>query len=102
MPTYSFKNTKTGEEFTELMGISEKEKYLKKNKHIQQMVTSINIISGTGYNSRIKNDSGWKELQSKIAERNPGSAFAQKHGKRSIKDIKTRQVLQKHKILPKD
>ena len=54
MPTYSFKNTKTGEEFTELMGISEKEKYLKKNKHIQQMVTSINIISGTGYNSRIK------------------------------------------------
>ena len=48
MPTYSFLNTKTGKEFTELMGISEKEKYLKKNKHIKQQITTINIISGTG------------------------------------------------------
>ena len=99
MPTYQFKNKKTGRSYSKFMSISEKETYLEQNPHIQQKVGSINIISGTG---GIKNDGGWKELQSKIAERNPGSAFAQKHGKRSIKDIKTRQVLQKHKILPKD
>ena len=96
MPTYSFLNTKTGKEFTELMGISEKEKYLKKNKHIKQQITTINIISGTGC---IKNDGGWKEVQSKIAERNPGTPFADRHGRASTKEIKTRQVLKKHKIL---
>ena len=96
MPTYSFLNTKTGKEFTELMGISEKEKYLKKNKHIKQLITTINIISGTG---GIKNDGGWKEVQSKIAERNPGTPFADRHGRASTKEIKTRQVLKKHKIL---
>ena len=96
MPTYSFLNTKTGKEFTELMSISEKEKYLKKNKHIKQQITTINIISGTG---GIKNDGGWKEVQSKIAERNPGTPFADRHGRASTKEIKTRQVLKKHKIL---
>ena len=96
MPTYSFLNTKTGKEFTELMGISEKEKYLKKNTHIKQHITTINIISGTG---GIKNDGGWKEVQSKIAERNPGTPFADRHGRASTKEIKTRQVLKKHKIL---
>ena len=96
MPTYSFLNTKTGKEFTELMGISEKEKYLKKNKHIKQQITTINIISGTG---GIKNDGGWKEVQSKIAERNPGTPFADRHGRASTKEIKTRKVLKKHKIL---
>ena len=96
MPTYSFLNTKTGKEFTELMGISEKEKYLKKNKHIKQQITTLNIISGTG---GIKNDGGWKEVQSKIAERNPGTPFADRHGRASTKEIKTRQVLKKHKIL---
>ena len=96
MPTYDFLNTKTGEEFSEFMSISEKETYLNHNSHIQQKVSSINIISGTG---GIKNDGGWKELQSKIAERNPGTPMADRHGKKSIKEIKTRQVLKKHKII---
>ena len=70
----------------------------KKNKHIKQQITTINIISGTG---GIKNDGGWKEVQSKIAERNPGTPFADRHGRASTKEIKTRQVLKKHGILPK-
>jgi|TARA_B100000287_G_scaffold269891_1_gene254040 hypothetical protein len=98
MPTYSFINNKTKEEFTEFMSMSEKDKYLKKNKHIKQTLKTINIISGTG---GIRNDSGWKEVQSKIAERNPGTPFASQHGKASTKEIKTRQVLKKHGILPK-
>ena len=47
----------------------------------------------------ISNDGGWKEVQSKIAERNPGTPFADRHGRASTKEIKTRQVLKKHKIL---
>ena len=37
MPTYSFKNNNTGEEFDEFMGMSEKDKYLKDNPHISQL-----------------------------------------------------------------
>ena len=96
MPTYDFINKKTGKEYSEFMSISEKETYLEQNPHIQQKVSSINIISGTG---GIKNDGGWRELQSKIAERNPGTPFADRHGKASTKEIKTRQVLRKHKII---
>lgn len=98
MPTYSFLNEKSGKEFNKFMGMSEKDEYLKKNKHIKQQLKTINIISGTG---GIKNDSGWNEVQSKIAERNPGTPYADRHGKRTTKEIKTRQVLKKHGILPK-
>ncbi len=96
MPTYSFLNTKTDKEFTEFMGMDEKDKYLNKNKHIKQQLKTINIISGTG---GMKNDQGWKEVQSKIAERNPGTPFSSEHCRSTTKDIKTREVLKKHKIL---
>ena len=82
------------------MSMSEKDKYLKKNKHIKQILKAINIVSGTG-STNIRTDGGWKEVQSKIAERNPGPPFAERHGRASTKDIKTRQVLKKHGILPK-
>ena len=39
MPIYTFENTKTGKVFDDMMSISEKESYLKKNKHIKQVVT---------------------------------------------------------------
>ena len=97
MPTYDFTLIRRQEKsILNFMSISEKETYLEQNPHIQQKVSSINIISGTG---GIKNDGGWKELQSKIAERNPGTPFADRHGKASTKEIKTRQVLRKHKII---
>ena len=46
MPIYTFENTKTGEVFDDMMTIADKESYLKKNKHIKQMLTTINISSG--------------------------------------------------------
>ena len=43
MPTYDFINEETGEIFEMQMSISDKEKYLKKNKHIKQAVTKMSI-----------------------------------------------------------
>lgn len=43
MPIYSFRNNKTGEEFTEMMKISELEKFLKKNKDIEQILIKVNM-----------------------------------------------------------
>ena len=56
----------------------------------------ISIVSDTG---GIKNDSGWGDNMSRIAEAHPGSPLARRYGKKSTKDINTRQVLKKHKIL---
>ena len=96
MPIYSFKNTKTGKVYDDMMSIADKEVYLKKNKHIQQMVTKINISSGVIGVGAMKNDNGWKEMQSRIAEAHPASEFAQQHGTRTAKEIKTQAVVKKH------
>jgi len=97
MPTYTFENTKTGEQFDDMMSISEKEAYLEKNPHIRQLINQINIVSGVVGMGRMKNDQGWKEMQSRIAEAHPASPFAQQHGKKSIKEVKTQQVIEKHR-----
>ena len=96
MPTYDFQNTKTGKVWTDMMTIAEKESYLKKNKHIKQMLSKINISSGVVGMGAMKNDNGWKEMQSRIAEAHPASNFAQQHGKRTAKEIKTQAVVKKH------
>ena len=96
MPTYDFQNTKTGKVWTDMMTIAEKESYLKKNKHIKQMLSKINISSGVVGMGAMKNDNGWKEMQSRIAEAHPASEFAQQHGTRTAKEIKTQAVVKKH------
>jgi len=96
MPIYTFLNKKTNEEYDEMMSISEMEDYLKKNKHITQIIKGINIVSSTGERTG-KTDSGWKENLSRIAEAHPQSNLAQRYGKKDIKQIKTEQALAKNK-----
>jgi len=79
-----------------MMTIAEMEQYIKKNKHISQVIKSINIVSGVQGNS-FKSDAGWKETLSKISEAHPQSALAQRYGKKTIKQSKTEQVLAKHR-----
>ena len=96
MPIYTFENTKTGKVYDDMMTISEKEDFLEKNKHIKQKLTTINISSGVmGVN--MKNDGGWKDNLSRIADAHPTSELAQQHRKRSIKEVKTQQVVEKHR-----
>lgn len=96
MPIYTFENKKTGEVYDDMMTISEMESFLKKNKHIKQKLTTINIVSGVQGRS-FKTDSGWKDNLSRIAEAHPNSALAQQHGKKTTKQIKTEQVVAKHR-----
>ena len=93
MPTYTFQDTDTGEVFDKILKISEKDNFLKDNPNLKSLVTGINIVAGVG---SIKSDSGWKENLSRIAEAHPRSALAERHGNKSIKDIKTKQVVEKH------
>ena len=94
MPIYTFKNKKTGKEFDDMMSIAEMESYLKKNKHITQVLKGLNIVSGVG---GIKQDGGWKDNLSRIAEAHPNSPLADRYGKKDIKKIKTQQALEKNR-----
>ena len=97
MPIYTFENIKTGKVYDDMMSIAEKETFLKKNKHIKQRLTSLNISSGVRGMGGMKNDGGWKDNLSRIADAHPNSALAQQHKKRSIKEVKTQQVVEKHR-----
>jgi len=96
MPIYTFYNKRTKKQFDDMMMIAEKEEYLKKNKHITQVLTGLNIVASTGSRT-MKTDSGFKDVLSKIGEAHPQSALAKQTTKRSIKQIKTEQAIAKNK-----
>ena len=96
MPIYTFYNKRTKKEFDEMMTISEMESYLKKNKHINQVIKGLNIVASVGSRTG-KTDSGWKDTLSKIAEAHPQSPLAKQHTKKTIKQIKTEQAIAKNK-----
>ncbi len=79
-----------------MMSIAEMESYLKKNKHIKQVIKGINIVASVG-NRTTKTDSGFKEVLSKIGEAHPQSELAKQTTKKSIKQIKTEQAVAKNK-----
>tara|TARA_Y100000817_G_scaffold299138_1_gene276956 strand:- start:248 stop:559 length:312 start_codon:yes stop_codon:yes gene_type:complete len=96
MPTYTFENTKTGKVFDDFMSMADKETYLEQNPHIKQIINKINIVAGVSGRS-YRSDQGWKENMSRIAEAHPTSPLADRYGKKSIKQAKTEQVIQKHR-----
>lgn len=96
MPTYSFIDTDTGEEFESFMKISEREQFLKENPHIQPLVTAPALVSGVSTSSTNRVPEGFKEVLSKVAEAHPTSEVANRYGKKSIKEVKTREIVKKH------
>ena len=98
MPTYNFKNNKTGEEWEEFFTMNGKDSFLEQNPDVVQL-PSLFSMSASGTGDRIKTDSGWKENLSRIAEAHPTTPLGHKYNKKTIKEHKTRQVLKKHGVL---
>ena len=96
MPMYDFEDSDTGKRFSMQLSISKREEYLKENPHIRQIIGAPSTVRGSG---GMKNDNGWKENLARIAEAHPQSALAEKVGGRKTKDLKTREVLKKHRAL---
>ena len=96
MPIYTFENTKTGKVYDDMMTISEKENFLEKNKHIKQRLTARNIVGGVQGITH-NTDGGWKDNLQRIADAHPTSALADRVKKKSIKEVKTQQVMAKHR-----
>jgi hypothetical protein len=102
MPTYDFRDTKTDEIFEKFISISNKEKYLKDNPHIKQVYTKVpGIISGTNMSMNVDNH-GFKEVLQKVGEGHPGSEVYRENVRQSGKEVKTRQVVEKHAKIQAD
>lgn len=61
MPTYTFMNTNTNEEFDITMSMSELDTYISENPHLQQVLKSMNIVDSTRLGVR-KPDNGFRDL----------------------------------------
>ena len=97
MPTYIFKNKKTGIVYEDFMSISDMMK-LKENPNIELVIDRVNISSGQGDNIDAKTDDGWKETLSKISEAHPDSELTKQYGRRrSNKDVKVEKIRKKHR-----
>ena len=100
MPTYTFYNTKTDEQFDDFMSWSERENYLKDNPHIEPMLTTAALV---GDHIIMKTDGGMKETFSRIAEAHPNSPLADRFGSsRNSKQKKIENIGKKHGLIRKD
>mgnify|MGYP001311666169 FL=1 len=93
MPTYSFENTTTGEEFDKFMSWKDREKYLKDNPELRAVMTSAALIGGTG--DRTKLPAGFNDVLSRVAENSPYSPLADTHGKKDAKSVANRNIVKK-------
>lgn len=100
MPTFRFVNTQTNEEFDYFISNHEKKIFLENNPNVRQIPTGFTIVSAVG-SVDSKTDNTWKEVLSKVAEKHPNSSVGQRYGKKTIKQIKTEQIAQKHLKSPK-
>lgn len=95
MPTYTFQDTQTGETWEEVCSWDDRCAFLKEHPHIKTIIVKAPALVGSRYISGIKNDDGWKENLSRIAEAHPGSAVAAQHGSKDTTSVKTRQAVDK-------
>ena len=102
MPTYTFMDNITGLAFDEFMSMSERETYLEDNPHISQVPVMFAYVGDHIMGAGPKSDGGFNERMEQIANSHPGSPLADRYGgtkNKSHKEIKTRNVLKKHKVI---
>ena len=99
MPTYEFLNTKTNEVEEHVIKMADLDAFKKKNKHLERYIASAPAFGFGSFNGDIRSRTpdGFKEVLSKIADQNPTSELANNVRRKSIKEVKTQQVLEKHK-----
>ena len=92
---YTFKNTKTGKIESYEMKLAEYDEFKINNPHLERYHDTAPIFNYRGKKD-FKTDNSFKEVMSKIADKFPGSPLADQHSKKSIKEVKTREVVNKH------
>ena len=96
MPIYSYYDPDTDEEWDELWSYDSHKQFLSDNPTIQQRFHAPNVISGIAGVTH-KNDSGFKDMMSRIAAANPTSPLAETYGDKGTKASKTREAVKRQK-----
>jgi hypothetical protein len=94
MPNYDFVNKDSGDVETHFMSWKELDKFKEDNPHLERLITA--PASGLG-SGGVKPGGGLDEVFAKAAEAHPDSPLADRYGKKSIKEIKTQEVVNKHR-----
>lgn len=76
------------------MSISLREEFMRENPHMNPIMQAPSIVSGVSLSNKVPD--GFKEVLSKIAEKNPYTDFHDRYGRTGIKESKTKQVVKKH------
>lgn len=96
MPTYLFRDKETGEVYEEFMTYTQRNEFLACNPDLEPVMTAPAIVSGISGVTH-KNDSGFKDMMSRVAAANPHSPLAEKYGDKGIKASKTREAVNKQR-----
>ena len=101
MPTYTFFDEDTDETFDMFLSMAQREQYLKRNRRIRQVPVAVAIAGDHIMGVGPKVDGGFNERMEQIANSHPGSPLADRYGgsSKSHKEIKTRDVLKKHRVV---
>jgi hypothetical protein len=109
MPTYSFKNKRTGKTKEYEIKLADYDKFKEDHPNLERIIDQTVFNSKTSHGSvsvtekAAKKDAGWAEILSKIGEQNPHSPLAQEHHRnKSIKRIRTEQIVEKHSKIQAD
>lgn len=95
MPSYTFQNNETDEIWDAIMSWDERCSFLDDNPHIKQIMLKAPQLVRSRFVGGIKNDDGWQENLSRIAEAHPNSELARTHGSKDIKTVKTNNAVDK-------
>lgn len=94
MPVYDLMNTQTGEEWEEKMSYEDM-KELTADGTVRIVYKKVNFVHSTGSDGGGKVPDHFKEVMSRVAEQNPNTPVAEKYGSKSIKEVKTRDAVEK-------
>ena len=98
MPTYVIHDTKKKKTFEVFCSWNVLQKKLKDNPHYKKLITAPAIV---GDHVTTKTDGGMKEVFSKIAEKHPSSALADRFGSKSNAKVKAETIAKKHGLVSK-
>jgi hypothetical protein len=96
MPTYKFVNIENDEEFEVFIKMSELDFFKESHPEYKQIIGSPVIVSGISTSKNYKVPEGFKEVLAKTAEAHPTSALADRIGGKSVKTVKTEQIVDKY------
>lgn len=94
---YTFLNKKTNKVETHEMKISEYDAFKVSNPHLERYLESPPTVVYDGKSFTARQDNSWKEVLTKIGEKHPNSPLADQYVRKSTKEVKTREVLKKHR-----